>query len=138
MEARCVADLLQAHGIRPTHQRMAVYDYLVRHPIHPTADMIYTSLIREYPTFSRTTIYNSLHTLVEAGLIREVNIDPQEQRFDGNPADHGHFRCRRCGELYDFELRDDQLRALCPPGFDPDFRDVFLVGICPACHKRTA
>lgn len=86
MELRRVADILQERGIRATQQRLAVYEYLLLHPVHPTADMIFTALTPRYPSFSRTTIYNTLHTLVEAGLIREVNIDPQEQRFDGNQA----------------------------------------------------
>ncbi len=137
MEPRRVADILQERGVRATQQRMAVYDYLLLHPVHPTADMIFTALTPRYPSFSRTTIYNTLHTLVDAGLIREVNIDPQEQRFDGNPSDHGHFRCRHCGEIFDFDLQNDQLRALCPPGFTPDVRDVFLVGACPACQQKT-
>ena len=106
MEPRRVADILQERGVRATQQRMAVYDYLLLHPIHPTADMIFTALTPRYPSFSRTTIYNTLHTLVDAGLIREVNIDPQEQRFDGNPSDHGHFRCRHCGEIFDFDLQN--------------------------------
>jgi len=109
MEPRRVADILQERGVRATQQRMAVYDYLLLHPVHPTADMIFTALTPRYPSFSRTTIYNTLHTLVDAGLIREVNIDPQEQRFDGNPSDHGHFRCRHCGEIFDFDLQNDQL-----------------------------
>ena len=138
MEPRRIAETLQAHGVRATQQRVAVYEYLLLHPIHPTADMIFTALLPRYPTFSRTTIYNTLHTLTGAGLIREVNIDPQEQRFDGNPADHGHFRCRSCGELFDFELDDEQLRCLCPPGFSPDVRDVFLVGTCSACRFKQA
>ena len=115
MEPRRVADILQERGVRATQQRMAVYDYLLLHPIHPTADMIFTALTPRYPSFSRTTIYNTLHTLVDAGLIREVNIDPQEQRFDGNPSDHGHFRCRHCGEIFDFDPERSAPRPL-PPG----------------------
>ena len=133
MRPRKLADTLQEHGIRATQQRIAVYEYLLLHPVHPTADTIYRSLLPHHPTFSRTTVYNALHTLVDAGLVREVNINPQEQRFDGNPNDHGHFHCRRCGELFDFDLNTEQLRDLCPPGFISDVRDVFLVGICPAC-----
>lgn len=138
MEPRRIADTLQEHGIRATQQRIAVYEYLLLHRIHPTVDKIYHSLLPQHPTFSRTTVYNALHTLVNAGLVREVNINPQEQRFDGNPDDHGHFRCRSCGELFDFDLDGDQLCNLCPPGFIADVRDVFLVGICPACRKKQA
>ena len=56
MEPRRIAETLQAHGVRATQQRVAVYEYLLLHPIHPTADMIFTALLPRYPTFSRTTI----------------------------------------------------------------------------------
>ena len=52
MEPRRIAETLQAHGVRATQQRVAVYEYLLLHPIHPTADMIFTALLPRYPTFS--------------------------------------------------------------------------------------
>lgn len=62
-----IQSLLRANGVRPTQQRVAVYQYLAAHPIHPTAETIYRELIAQYPGFSRATVYNSLHKLAEAG-----------------------------------------------------------------------
>ena len=58
------ATRLQAHGVRPTPQRLAVYEYLLTHRTHPSADAIYEAISPVYPTFSRTTIYNSLKALM--------------------------------------------------------------------------
>ena len=124
---------LAEKGLRPTPQRLAVYDYLLRHHTHPTADTIYRALLPRYPAFSRTTVYNSVKALCEAGLIRLVGIDPEEQRFDGNPQNHGHFRCRGCGRILDFALPEDFLQNLCPSGCKTTVQDVFLHGLCPAC-----
>ena len=131
-----IAELLTEHHLRPTQQRIAVYQYLCTHPIHPTADTIYRALVEDFPTFSRTTIYNSLHSLVDAKLIRTVNIEAEEQRFDGNPSDHGHFRCRCCSRLFDFEIEPEALARMCPPGFKAEIQDVFLNGVCADCAGK--
>ena len=136
MNSREIAELLTAHNLRPTQQRIAVYDYLYTHRTHPTADTIYCALVEKYPTFSRTTIYNSLHSLTDARLIRTVSIEAEEQRFDGNPSDHGHFKCRRCGNLFDFEIDPEALKRMCPPGFKAEIQDVFLTGTCDACSRE--
>ncbi len=127
------ATMLQAHGVRPTPQRLAVYQYLDTHRTHPNADAIYEALLPDYPTFSRTTIYNSLKVLMEAGLVRVVTIDPNEQHFDGNPADHGHCRCERCGKMLDFDIPAETIAALVPDGFSVSRQDVFFTGRCEEC-----
>ena len=55
MERQNLAATLSAHGVRPTQQRIAVFDYLLTHHTHPSADTIYNALSREYPVFSRTS-----------------------------------------------------------------------------------
>lgn len=136
--AKEIADVLANHGLRPTQQRIAVYDYLLRHPVHPTAETIYQAVLERYPSFSRTTIYNCLHALVNAGLIRAVTIEAEEQRFDGNAADHAHFKCTACGAIYDFEMERGRLRGICPPAFQVQVQDLYFKGICPACSQKSA
>ena len=133
MTTESVYDRLKAHGINPSKQRMAIMEYLMTHPTHPTVDTIYRAVLERFPTFSRTTIYNSLRALAGAGLIRTLTIEAEEQRFDGTAADHGHFRCSACGEIFDFPLEEEKLAALCPEGYEVQVRDVYLQGRCPAC-----
>ncbi|MBQ3068747.1 MAG: transcriptional repressor [Clostridia bacterium] len=125
---------LQERGIRPTPQRLAVYDYLLTHRTHPTADAIFEALSPQYPSFSRTTIYNSVKALMDAGLVRVVTIDPSEQHFDGDPLDHGHCRCEQCGRLFDFEMPDGLLAPLIPEGFTVNRQDIFFSGLCQDCR----
>lgn len=124
---------LQERGVRPTPQRLAVYEYLLTHRTHPTAEAIFEALLPRYPSFSRTTIYNSLKVLMQAGLIRVVSIDPTEQHFDGYAADHGHCRCDVCGRLFDFPVPDDAITSLIPDGFAVSQQDVFFTGVCRDC-----
>ena len=134
MDIKTLSAELHTRGIRPTQQRLAVLSYLRAHPIHPTADDIYTALLPTHPALSKTTVYNALNALVAAGAAREVTIDPHEQRFDGNPDDHGHFRCTSCGKLYDFPCPTALLQTAVPPGFRADIRDLYLSGLCPECQ----
>lgn len=135
MNRNQLAQLISERGLRPTQQRIEVYRYLLQHPVHPTAETIFQSMRAQFPTFSRTTIYNSLHALADAGLIRTVTIDAQEQRFDANAQDHAHFKCAACGRIYDFGMDEQAIRRICPPGFAVTVSDVYLTGRCPACAE---
>ena len=132
---KLIAELRQ-NGLCPTQQRIAVYEYLIRHRTHPTADTVYRALEKEHPSLSRTTVYNTVRALAKAGLIRVVTIDADEQHFDADALDHGHFRCSECGTLYDFPLTTDTVRPLLPDGFTVNLWDVYTTGICPNCQSN--
>lgn len=130
-----VYQALQDHGIRVTPQRVAVYEYLMCHKTHPSADMIYEAVVKQYPNFSRTTIYNSLHTLEKAGLVKVIATVAGEQRFDADTSPHGHFRCTACGGISDFPLSDAQICAITPPLLDATLESLLFSGICQSCSK---
>ena len=52
-------------GIRPSVQRLAILDYLIKHPTHPNIEDVYKALENKVPTLSRTTVYNTLRMLSE-------------------------------------------------------------------------
>ena len=136
MTTQHLIDALREKGISPTQQRLAVYRYLLEHRTHPTADTVYQALAVEYPTMSRTTVYNTMKALFGAGLLRIVTIDAEEQHFDADIADHGHFRCAKCGELYDFALPNDASQRLAPAGYRTEIFDVYATGVCPRCQNN--
>ena len=134
-----VCHALQQHGLRVTPQRVAVYEYLLTHPIHPSAETIYEAVVKQYPHFSRTTIYNSLHALEEAGLLQVIAVKTGENRFDGNPAPHGHFRCTKCERVLDFPLTEAQIRAITPDEMaEVQLDTVLFSGICQDCYQNKA
>ena len=127
-------DLRQC-GLRVTEQRLAVYEWLQKNPVHPTADIIWQALLPHYPNLSLTTVYNTVNALAEHGLIRIVTIDKTEQRFDGDAGDHGHFHCRACGNITDFPIDPEDIKGMLPKGFAPEQCDVFVKGLCAACAQ---
>ena len=135
MTQKQMATLMGDRGLRPTTQRLAVYDYLYRHRIHPSAEMVYDALVAQYPTFSRTTVYNSLHALVQAGLVQELAMDTEERRYDADTVWHGHFHCRGCGGIADFPLDAAVVQQLIPDGFTAQNQGIYFSGLCPACRS---
>lgn len=136
MTQKQMADMLSERGMRPTAQRLAVYDYLYRHRTHPSAETVYEALVKKHPTFSRTTVYNSLHALVEAGLVLELAMDTGERHYDADTALHGHFHCRSCGGIADFALDEKLVNSLIPDGFTVQGQGIYFSGLCPACANK--
>ncbi|MBE6767626.1 MAG: transcriptional repressor [Ruminococcaceae bacterium] len=135
MSERLLAERLHEVGLRPTQQRLLIWRYLLEHPTHPTADMIYQALSPAFPSLSRTTVYNTLHSMEKAGIIRGLPADMAEgeYRFDADIGTHGHFYCRECGDVFDIPVSDDQMATLCPAAFAADSSNILFCGRCPAC-----
>ena len=127
---------LAESGIRPSYQRLRIYEWIVLSSDHPTADEIYTELVKEIPTLSKTTVYNSLNLFVKNGLIRVLHVRGNETRYDANLEEHGHFYCECCGRVYDFPLDVDGLK--CHEAlntFEINTRHVYFKGLCPKCRN---
>ena len=92
---------LMERGIRPSMQRLAIMDYLIHHPIHPTIDDVYQALSNKVPTLSRTTVYNTLRMLSENQAAQMITIDEHRVCYDGNVESHVHFYCKKCGKIID-------------------------------------
>lgn len=97
--------MLNEKGIKPTYQRLKVLDYMSKNIVsHPTAEMIYAELLKEIPTISMTTVYNTLSTFLEKGLINGVTITGTEIRYDLNIKSHHHFLCKKCNRIIDVDV----------------------------------
>ena len=85
---------LRHYNVRPSVHRIAVLEYVANNGTHPTADEVFNAIAVVFPSVSRTTVYNSLHTLVEAGVLRELDIESASTRYDlALQTPHSHFRC---------------------------------------------
>lgn len=125
--------MMHSAGLRPSLQRIAVFNLVANSKKHPTADEIFSNLTNIYPSLSRTTVYNSLHALVEAGLIRELEIDSGNKHYDLAPqAPHSHFICKACGRIFDMAIPSG-IKSYAEPGFCVDSVDVYYKGVCPDC-----
>lgn len=136
MSIERIAGRLKENSIRPTHQRIKVYEYLLEHPIHPSVDTIYTALSPDHPSFSKTTVYNTLDVLLKAELIRAIALDGREVRYDGNPEEHGHFYCRLCDTVSDFNYTGEDFQSCDLEDFVIERRELYLFGQCSDCARK--
>lgn len=123
--------MFKQKGVRATPQRIAVYKYLLENPIHPDVEQIYNNVINTYPSFSRTTVYNCVQTLKEYGLIKAVTIDSSRIHYDANINSHGHFICKKCSKIFDFDIESIKFNGI--DDFDVESNDVYCSGLCPEC-----
>jgi len=132
------AEILNAKGIVPTPQRVAVYAAIAGRRDHPTVDAVFAELRKKLPTLSKTTVYTAMQLLAKHRLIGAVHAEQDEIRYDGICEFHAHFKCRRCGGLFDIALPRAHRKAFAemPAGFAPDDEELTYYGLCPNCSNR--
>ena len=128
-----ITQYLSDHHIRPSYQRVRIFRYLAEARSHPTVDEIYGALVREIPTLSRTTVYNTVGLFVREKIAQPLSVGENQMRYDADTSMHGHFLCVGCGKIYDFAVGGLTVHGL--EGFQVEEREVFYRGICPLCRR---
>ncbi len=91
-----------SRGVKPTPQRVVIANYLLHTDSHPTADEVMEAVSEALPVaLSRATVYNTLNTLKDAGVIKEVLTEPGRVRYDANVSHHHHFVDVISGKIFD-------------------------------------
>ncbi|HEX3012192.1 MAG TPA: Fur family transcriptional regulator [Syntrophomonadaceae bacterium] len=135
MDNESIGKFLQMHDIKPSHHRIRVFQYLAENKNHPTVDGIYRELKPEIPTLSKTTLYNTLSLFVDKKIVSLITIEENETRYDADTSLHGHFKCHRCGKVYDIRLHLSSLNFAELDDFEVYESQVYFQGICPLCQK---
>ena len=104
---------------------------------HPTADWVYQELKEEHPDLSLATVYRNIALFKEEGDVVSVGTVNGQERFDGNARPHGHFVCRQCQAVIDFDSPNDpsEITAYLEGSrrFRVDRVDLTAYGLCEAC-----
>ena len=130
-----IDEALAGAGLRRTPQRTALLDYLLRHPDHATVDELRPALNKRRGCVSRATVYNTLHSLVKAGLVREFKLDASAARYDALLHPHHHFVCDSCGAVEDLEWFEvPALRKTRSGGRSIRSYEVVVRGECAKCR----
>jgi len=130
-----IKDHLLAKGIRPSVHRLVILEYLMSRRNHPTADMIYKDISKDIPTLSKTTIYNTLRTFHEKGVVQSLTIDENEVRFDATLSPHAHFKCISCGMVTDVSAEIPVIQNNIIDGNRIVETQVYYRGLCCNCLK---
>ena len=127
---------LKKLGIRPSVQRIAVMDFLIKNPIHPTIDEIYSALSKTMPTLSKTTVYNTVKTLSENRAIQTLFIDEKNKRYDVNTNKHAHFMCNTCGEVFDLLIKSLEIETESDASHNITEFHLYYRGTCEKCGNQ--
>jgi Fe2+ or Zn2+ uptake regulation protein len=123
---------------RHTPQREAILDILRHSDSHPTADMIYEEVKKVIPHISKGTVYRNLNILRDMGEISELNLSGTVSRFEGKQDNHYHFRCEKCGRVFDLdEPVNSELdkHVAETTGFKVSHHQLEFRGLCKDCQK---
>lgn len=134
MKTEDIVFLFKQKNFRATPQRIAVYDYVFENRNHPDVLAVYENVKKQYPGFSKTTVYNALKSLEEKGFIIPVIIDDERIRYDANTEFHGHFYCNVCNNIFDFQVEQPCADGL--DGFKIIHKNVYYSGVCPCCKDK--
>ena len=126
-------EYLKKHEVKPSFQRLRIFDYLNEKHNHPTVDNIYKELVNEIPTLSKTTVYNTLKLFTSKGIAQIINIEDNETRYDADTSTHGHFKCLNCNKIYDFSLDNLDINIPDLDGFENKQTHLYIKGKCPNC-----
>lgn len=133
MDRHYISNQLIKNNIKPSYARIKIMEYLIHQKNHPNVDEIYTELVKDIPTLSKTTVYNTLNLFSEAGLIKVITIEENEVRFDADTSEHGHFKCENCNKIYDFFVQIEGIEISGLENFKIRQKDIFFKGICAKC-----
>ncbi len=113
---------------RETRQKKAILKYLNNNTSHPTAGEVYEAVKKEIPDISIGTIYRELKKMSEKRQIRK--IEGRKKRFDYNTSNHAHFKCLKCGEIFDIDYKIEYNKL---KGFEVKSHELIFNGICKKC-----
>ncbi len=124
------ADWLSGAGLRPTRQRLALAALLVgdgQHR-HVTAESLYDATRKAGEKVSLATVYNTLRSFSEAGLLREITVNGAKSYFDTNVSNHPHFFWEDSEELMDAPAAELKIASLpeAPEGAEVSKVDVVI------------
>lgn len=130
--------MLRGAALRVTRPRVAVLSAVHDHP-HADTDTILGAVREHLPEVSHQTIYDSLHTLTRAGLLRRIQPSGSVARYESRVGDnHHHLVCRSCGAISDVDCAVGEapcLTAFDDNGFTIDEAEVIYWGLCPSCSS---
>ena len=132
-------DKCAEEGLKITPQRSLIFDELSKAKDHPTADAIYQRVRKNLPNISFDTVYRTLLSFTEIGIVSLVEGTGEQKRFEPNLHRHHHFRCIKCYAIFDFE--NDAYDDIAVPdavqkqGVIINKR-VVLEGICSKCNGK--
>jgi Fur family peroxide stress response transcriptional regulator len=125
-------------GLKLTHQRYKIYLELLKSGDHPPAEALHKRLLVKMPSMSLDTVYRTLATFEQHGLISRVQTVESHARFEARLQHHHHLICSVCNEIMDFQWELFDRSVL--PGDIREWgtvsnKQAVVYGVCSKCQQ---
>ena len=91
-------------ALKYSRQREAIKEFMMTRKDHPTADVVYMNVRKEFPNISLGTVYRNLTLLSEMGELLRLRVGDGVDHFDATTTPHYHFICKDCGSVTDLDI----------------------------------
>lgn len=148
MDAEIAKNIIVAHALEnqmlifkgnKTPQRTAILEILKSFSDHFTLPELTRKIQNEFPDMGEITIYRSLKTLLEKGIIEEITLPNERIKYEVKKGHHEHIFCQQCGNLIEFyssEMEALQHEIAKQYGVSLLSHQVTLIaGACPKCSE---
>ncbi len=126
---------LKEQGLKLTPQRRVIVDILTRDKSHPSAMAIFRAARETHPKISLSTVYSTLALLKKHRLVRELEFEGMDNRYDMDTDNHINLICIHCGRIEDFTNPAPVLPEVVKQQTGFMVHDVRLefYGVCSSC-----
>ena len=125
------------HNLKVTHQRSEVFRVVIEAHGHPSVEDIYDVVHQRIPSVSLDTVYRTLDTFSQIGLVKRFKSTDGRYRFETNHEVHQHLVCVKCGRIEDFQW--DGMEKMQLPKVDGwsdiELANVEIHGLCSRCRN---
>lgn len=139
-DERELAEYLRSVGLRVTAPRLAVLTAVQGRGRHLDVTEITDVARKRLGTLSTQAVYDNLDVLVQARLVRRIQIAGQPARYEARVGDnHHHIVCRKCGATADVDCAIGPAPCLEPSadhGFVIEEAEITFWGICIECQQE--
>ena len=129
---------MRSRGLRITRQRQAILEHLLSTNEHLSARRIWETVRKRVPGTSLSTVYSALGDLTKHNIIKALEFNETENRYEGNMSQHINLVCLKCGKISDYmtphTIDMEQIRQA--TRFRALQSRFELYGVCAACGKR--
>jgi len=130
---------LKESGLKLTSQRLAIIEVLMENTLlHPGASYIYQKAKKKVKGLSLSTVYYTLNELSTQGIIKMLEFDKMENRFETNMTDHINLVCKGCKKILDYKpafiIDANEIAKQCR--FRVTDSRFEYYGYCQECRKK--
>lgn len=130
---------LKDKGLKITPQRLAIIEVMARmRDLHPSAGDVYRAAKKMHKSLSLSTTYATLNQLSAHGIIKTLEFDTMENRYETNTEEHVNLICDSCGKILDYEVfaPADPCEVEERTGFSVTDTRLEYYGYCAECRKK--